>query len=221
MQELVIAGMAALAGKVAYDIAGPLAKELGEMLKEEVQPYRAPRRKRLLEKTAAMLRDGEIRAHAVPGRILFPILEYASHEDDDDLHSKWAALLAHAASVDGAESYPTVFTAILSELSPREVLLLDTLLRQLFVELKGKEMRKYGARHPISPRPVDDIVLAKFPGELPYQVAHDHLSQRGLMRYAAPDENKKFTFYYLTTLGLEFTAACQPPPKAQREMTER
>src|SRR5438105_1082005 len=118
MQELVIAGMAALAGKVAYDIAGPLAKEVGEMLKEEVQPHRAPRRVKLLEKTARMLRDAEAKAHAVPGRILFPVLKHA--EEDDDLHTKWAALLANAAATEGEESFPTVFTVILNELSPRE-----------------------------------------------------------------------------------------------------
>jgi hypothetical protein len=41
MDGLVVAGIAGLAGKIAYDIAGPFAKELGEMLKDELRPFRA------------------------------------------------------------------------------------------------------------------------------------------------------------------------------------
>src|SRR5437867_669472 len=44
MDALIVAGFAGLAGKVAYDMVGPLAKEVGKMLVEEVEPYRAPRR---------------------------------------------------------------------------------------------------------------------------------------------------------------------------------
>jgi hypothetical protein len=86
------------AGKVAYDIAGPVIRDLGEMLKEELAPYRAARGKRLLEKMAKMVKEGDITVHRVPGRILFPIVESASLEDDENLHSKWAALLVNAAN---------------------------------------------------------------------------------------------------------------------------
>ena len=47
VEGLVVAGLADLAGKIAYDIAGPVAKELGEMLKDELHPYRAARQAKL------------------------------------------------------------------------------------------------------------------------------------------------------------------------------
>ena len=56
---------------------------------------------------------------------LLPLLESAALEEEDDLSSKWAALLANAATPDSpVDIYPS-FPHILSQLSPREARVLD------------------------------------------------------------------------------------------------
>lgn len=62
-------------------------------------------------------------------KIIFPILEGCSLEDEDDnLATKWAALLASAAAGDPVHtSYPK----ILAELTPAEARLLDAMYQRL------------------------------------------------------------------------------------------
>jgi len=44
-----------------------------------------------------MARDAGFQPQVVPPKVLFPLLEGASFEDNEDLHTMWAALLANAA----------------------------------------------------------------------------------------------------------------------------
>jgi hypothetical protein len=117
MDGLVITGMAGLAGKLMYDIAGPAAKELGEMLKDGLRPYRARRQKELAEKTVRMLQAAEVNPAAVKPRLLLTIFDNAGIEDDEDLHTMWAAVPANAA--DCFEILPA-FPEILRQLSGQD-----------------------------------------------------------------------------------------------------
>ena len=58
-----------------------------------------------------------------------PLLEGAALEDDENLSNKWAGLLASAATSNEAEHSHPSFPRILSEMSPREALILDKLYR--------------------------------------------------------------------------------------------
>ncbi|MEO5926269.1 MAG: Abi-alpha family protein [Bryobacteraceae bacterium] len=64
---------------------------------------------------------------AVPPKILFPLLEGASLEEDEGLHDMWAALLTNAASPDGAEKVRPSFTEVLRQMAPDEAVLLKWL----------------------------------------------------------------------------------------------
>src|SRR6266478_5885319 len=57
---------------------------------------------------------------AVPPKILFPLLEGASFEENEDLHTMWAALLANAASPEDAPKVRPGFIAILRQMAPDE-----------------------------------------------------------------------------------------------------
>jgi hypothetical protein len=60
-----------------------------------------------------------------PDRVLVPILNGAGNEDDAELRTKWASLLAH--SVTKPDSVLPAYPKILSELSPLEAKILDWL----------------------------------------------------------------------------------------------
>ena len=61
--------------------------------------------------------------HAVPNRLLVPILERGSLEDDSEVREKWAHLLANSAV--NPERVLPAFVVILTQLSPLDVRILD------------------------------------------------------------------------------------------------
>src|SRR5260370_21548676 len=79
---------------------GPAADELAEMWKDQVRLYRYERQVKCVEKAEKMAKDAGFTPQAVPPKILFPLLEGASFEDNEDLHTMWAALLTNASSPD-------------------------------------------------------------------------------------------------------------------------
>jgi hypothetical protein len=113
-------------------LLGPLV-EAGGLLRDHVRFRRWKADVKMLEKAQAFLEDRGIDPSRVPAKILFPLLDYASLEDEADevMLDRWAALLANAAA--GTERGATVlpsFPRILSELSPEEAATLDKLYRE-------------------------------------------------------------------------------------------
>jgi hypothetical protein len=113
-------------------LLGPVV-EGGEMLRDRVRLRRWKAEVKMLAKAQAFLDDRGIDPSRVPAKILFPLLDYASLEDEEDevMLDRWAALLANAAA--GTERGVTVlpsFPRILSELSPEEAAILDELYRE-------------------------------------------------------------------------------------------
>lgn len=104
---------------------GPAADELAEMWRDQVRLYRYERQLKCVEKAEKMVQDAGFTPKAVPIKLLFPLLEGASLEEDEDLHTMWAALLANAASPENAGKVRPAFSAILRELTPDEAALLN------------------------------------------------------------------------------------------------
>ena len=88
-------------GDILKKILGPLADEIGESIGVVARHYRYRLGVKMYQKTEGMLIDAGISPHAVPPRLFLPIVENASMQDDEDLHTRWAALLANAAAVPG------------------------------------------------------------------------------------------------------------------------
>jgi len=65
------------------------------------------------------LEESGITPQQIPLKILLPAVEYASVEDDDDLHTMWAALLTSAADPAKDEVLPS-FLDVLRQLSKQE-----------------------------------------------------------------------------------------------------
>src|SRR5437879_4763381 len=82
---------------------GPAVDELAEMWRDQVRLYRYERQLKCVEKAEQMAQEAGYTPQAVPPKILFPLLEGASFEEDENLHDMWAALLANAASPENAE----------------------------------------------------------------------------------------------------------------------
>jgi abortive infection alpha-like protein len=117
-------------------IAGPLADEVGDSFAISYRPYRVKLGLRALQKTQRMLKEAGIGPQAVPPRLFLPMVEAASIEDDEDLHTRWAALLANAAT--SPDLVHPSYIEVLKQLTPVEARLLDA----LYKIAKGKKWQK-------------------------------------------------------------------------------
>jgi hypothetical protein len=135
--ELVKAGIQGFAegtfkpvSDLIQSLFGPAATEAGLLLRDQVKHWRAKRTIRLFEHTKALLAEAKIQPTQVPLKILLPIIDNASIEDEDDLQDIWANLLANAADPRKSDEVVPTFLAILKELSSRDVMFLQALFSQ-------------------------------------------------------------------------------------------
>jgi abortive infection alpha-like protein len=126
------AGAAAGAAKPAAELVksfierlfGPSVDYAGQGLRKWLE-RRTFRAQAVIADAAQMLQDADVEAREVPGRILLPLIEYASLEDDEELQRKWAALLANAASSKSSNFILPAFADILRQLTPVQARMLD------------------------------------------------------------------------------------------------
>jgi hypothetical protein len=104
---------------------GPAADEGGVLLREIARHYHK-RAVRFLSITDSKLYEAKIEPQPVPLKLLKPIVENASLEDDDALQDIWANLLANAADPrPSAHKVLPSFPAILKELTSVDVKFLN------------------------------------------------------------------------------------------------
>jgi hypothetical protein len=139
-------GAGALAAAIPFTsvvkrMLGPTADELAEMWRDQVRMYRYERQLKCVEKAERMAQDAGFTPQAVPPKILFPLLEGASMEEDETLHEMWAALLANA-----SRSSMTVrpnFISILRDMAPDEATILCA-IPDLMVEVESDQDKYRG-----------------------------------------------------------------------------
>jgi hypothetical protein len=122
-------GGAAVAGALKFTdvikaFLGPATAEIAERFQDQVRLYRFGRQLECLRKAEKMAKDAGFTPKAVPIKLLFPLLEGASLEENEDLHTMWAALLANAAAPENPTKVRPGFIAILKQMAPDEGLLL-------------------------------------------------------------------------------------------------
>jgi len=106
---------------------GPAADEVAEMWKDQIRLYRYGRQLKCIEKAEQMAKDAGFTPKAVPPKILFPLLEGVSMEEDETLHTMWAALLANSSSPLNTEIVRPGFIAVLRHMAPDEASIINWL----------------------------------------------------------------------------------------------
>jgi len=200
-------------------LLGRPAAELGGIWGDSLAVYRFKRRLRHLKRVQEMISDAGFEPQAVPLKLLVPILQNGSLEEDDTLQDKWAALLVNAAHDEGETL--AIFVNILSQLSGRDARVLEIIakLARSFSPMSlvslGKIIEEIGAEFPITQDRLSEHV--------------DNLSALGLIELVEADggyrkreelEMEKIKYGLLPILGVRvqmlgyrFLAACQPPKK--------
>jgi hypothetical protein len=172
------------------------------MLADHVRYLRFRRSLKLMDRARAVLEARGVEPNAVPHRVLVPLLEAGSLEDDPDMSERWAQLLASAAEDPNvvAPSFPEV----LRQLEPVEARLLDQLVATRPV------------RHNM---PMTTLELEQVPGHEPIEWRHlDNLERLGLISYRTtlpqnvtiPDQPTGVILID-TSFGAELVKACGNP----------
>jgi hypothetical protein len=216
---------------VVGKILGPSVDAIGQGIAAPLQAWakrRGERATATLIGAAEVLQAAEIAPQAVPPRLLMPILEHASLEDEDDIQRRWAALLANAASPDN--KILPAFAEILHQLTPVQANIL-----QWMYEMKTEPIAGWVSHWPDVARsdiestfnlshadyallitdlerlnliePRRDIKAGAVGAEVPM----DELLQLVVDRW---NSRVKYESIGFTTLGLGFIAACTPPKKS-------
>src|SRR6266567_1648626 len=113
---LTVVGAAIPFTAVVKRMLGPAADELAEIWRDQVRMYRYERQLKCVEKAERMAQEAGFTPQAVPPKILFPLLEGASFEENEDLHTMWAALLANAASEHDRDKVRPGFLATMKQM---------------------------------------------------------------------------------------------------------
>lgn len=104
------------------DLLGPPASEAGQYLADKIRLYRFNAAIEALKKARTIIAASGLPANPMDLKRLVPMLEGASLEENDDLISRWAGLIASAATT--SDTLPA-FAEILRQLTPEEARMLD------------------------------------------------------------------------------------------------
>jgi hypothetical protein len=207
---------------------GP-AVELSELGRDAVRWIRFRGQVKIIEGATAMLERRGLAPRYVPAKTLVPLLELAALEDpdDEDMQTRWIALLANAAAGDAAngEVLPSL-PQILAELTPVEAQMLDWLAEEQerqWPSRAGTDLGYFGEQLGY-PR----VGLGSPPQDPRFGVYVDNLERLRLCLVSHPDERvaeleRAFQVgvrpggsgwapprIRITDLGVAFVAACSP-----------
>jgi hypothetical protein len=201
-------------------LAGPMAEEIGMMLGDKVRVYRVKNWINTVAKTDRRLHEAGLAPHAVPPRLLLPIMEASSIEDNETLQDMWAGLLA-TASQDTDEISPS-FVETLKQLTPDEARYLKRVCEIFLAEYKRDDLApmelpgyKAFEKQGISVR---DVPWGTFERlgliHREYEVYAEH-STDGDRRPII--ETQMDYWFVFTEHGVRFLTACEGPSPADSE----
>jgi hypothetical protein len=195
-------------------LLGPGADEIGLMLGERIKMYRLRKQIELFYEAKKMLTEAGIEPKQVNLKTLLPLMEGASLEDDISISSKWAALLANAATENGDTIVEPSFADVLKQLTSTQCLLLDLIYKQIKGErLKSQEW----ALEPVRLQRIQERIGLDY---APFQQCVENLlrlrlcSETRVRRFDSfSDSSKGFYNVNPTLFGFAFYTACTAPKK--------
>lgn len=196
---------------IAKRILGPAADEVAEMMRDHVRLYRYGRQLACVKKAEEIAEKAGFQPTAVSPKILFPLLEGASFEEDEGMHSMWAALLANAANPLTAGKMRPGFIAVLKQMSVDEA----ALVNWIFTEVKGRKMARPGTGVQFKFEELAEGYKVAIPGS---KAGSDLIlclagleSQALIQRFHQTVNNSTHLMYLPTPRGEAFFDACSEP----------
>lgn len=190
-------------------LVNPSSKELGELFGDEIRLLRFKSSLKTFQMAKEMLSKVGLQARPIDLKLLIPLLEHCSLEDEESpLIEKWAGLLATASSK-GIDNYS--YPHILNELSPKEVDLLDQVYDVTLKSITKEQRLTYGIESGLICK------ILKF-DMTEFEVVADNLFRLNLCQPAAssgilagddPVVVRSYKIICMTSLGMDFVRVCR------------
>lgn len=202
------------------ELLGPTATEVGLAWADSIRLWRVRRLVRCLDEFQRFVTKRGLKLKPIALKTLFPLLEGATLEDDDDLHERWVALLVNAARADYRNEIPAYFPDILRQLTCEEARFLDSAYDELTI---GAEKRRAELQAKYPDFKGDAAAVIGVSGKLisrVHPIAVDNLERlrlvtRNPIALAIDDALSHTTatgnHLYITELGRAFVDACRLP----------
>ena len=193
--------------QLAYDFLAPPVKEAGQFLADRIKFNRISNAVQAMKEALELIKSAGIQQKPVNLKTFMPLIESCSLEEDHYMVSKWAGLLASAAT--GGMVLPS-FVRILSDLSPDEARIID------YIKTHCKKIDLI----PNSGVEKEDLQKAMGLPEQEYGVRLLNLLRLRLIEQVSSDANLWRPGYGnwgaggevgLTVLGEAFITACRGP----------
>jgi hypothetical protein len=208
---------------------GPAVDEGGQALADPIREYRERRLQRVSQTVvdgAKLLESVGREPEPVPERILWPLLEAASREDDEDLQGRWAALLANSSSLASPNAVLPAFVEILRQLTPIQAQILDWMFNLRFQHTPGwfwtypdvfrsqveKQFNLSADDYALLVADLERLNVIEPRRDIPTADKNDvPIEDIGPLLVARWNSRIRYDSIGFTTLGVRFVAACNPP----------
>ncbi len=196
-------------------LLGPAATEVGLAAGDSVKFWRIRRALRFVQEIQRLTNHSNKEIHRIATRLFFPVLEAASIEDDDEMQTRWAALIANEATSVGSV-HPS-YIDVLKQLAPVDAKLLDELCD--WSERYNKRRITTGYSIPLMDGDSEVMVILKSRED-----SLDNLVRLGLIRSEYEIERRARSgripesldnWYELSHFAMRFVRACRAPTKAE------
>lgn len=178
------------------------------ILSDQVKLWRWSNQINIITKAQRKIEESGLDKKQIPLKVLVPIIQNSSLEQDENMQDKWANMLANAAT--GNVEISPNYAAILNELSPIEVSILDKIYQEVNKESDYQKRKsfqfdasKLQSILSITEEKMDLIVENLFR----LNVLQSPAGQ-GVMLGNFPFALKTTKVFEFTTLGYEFVKAC-------------
>ena len=207
----------AVALPLSSPTVGPSASELGLMFGDFFRVRRLRRAVRLLSDVKQIASEAGLTLKAVAPRLLLPILESASLQEDEDLHQRWVALLTNAATTDYDNQILPCFPDMLKQLTSEEAQFLDRAYEEVTNAEKKQSadtLRDHTGEPPQPVRISGDTLRSLQPvmlGNLERLMVVTRNSVPLSTEEARTNTFSHANHLYLSELGKAFVRACHVP----------
>jgi Abortive infection alpha len=207
---------------VVKRMLGPAADEVAEMLRDQIRLYRYTRQLACVQKASKMAEDAGFMPHAVPPKLLFPLLEGASFEEDDAMQTMWASLLANASSPKMGDLVRPGYIALLKQMAPDEAALLNWLYSDAIRQKAAHFCLTISWFVPEIRSTYRELVQAKPKTADDFHGCLDSLEGSFLIdRFSRAVDNKAIPKIRLTGRAINLVASCTPPKPVKKQSKTR
>lgn len=219
----------------ATEFMGVLLKEplneLSAIIVDDIRYLRVKNQVNLLLKTREYFEKKHLNPQNVPVKVIVPLLEASSLEEDTSLQAKWKSLLVNASYPTSERHVISAYIDILKQLSPKEVQLLDHIfdsrhrnpisfgfLAQQYIDVANvtrKELMLYFDNF-VRLNLIHNVLTNAILDELNNQEHESSMFANNNDPYFSMQSSTRFwklntDEYELTELGADFIASCRDP----------